>query len=313
MDGAVLVAKEARLVRDRQDALELRVVERELGAARDLPLVARVEGELGRVRKVDGHDESRPERSYRAARLESNGLKCAARMKTNLTPYLAAAAVLGAAGWALVRKPDAPAEPPPTVAPEEPLALRSPRRRVPCRPATRRLPRARRAASPHDPHDPAGPAMGAGMSAGDDRPAIAWTVPSGWQTAPNPSPMRIATYHPSPAVDVSVSRAGGASEANIDRWVHQFEGASTPKRTDTSIAGIPVLEVEVGGSYTGGGMMGGPAPEPHPGYSLVGAIVETAGAPLLLQVDRTVRRGREGASLVRRHGPRHRAAAVIER
>jgi hypothetical protein len=199
-------------------------------------------------------------------------------MKTNLAPYLAAAAVLGAAGWALVRKPDAPAEPPATVAPEEPPAFAQPATENALPPGHPPIAQGSPGASPHDPHDPAGPAMGgAGMSAGDDRPAIAWTVPSGWQTAPNPSPMRIATYHPSPAVDVSVSRAGGASEANIDRWVHQFEGASTPKRTDTSIAGVPVLEVEVSGSYVGGGMMGGPAPEPHPGYSLVGAIVETQG------------------------------------
>jgi hypothetical protein len=182
-----------------------------------------------------------------------------------LVPYFAAAAVLGAASWALVRKPEPPAEPM-AAAPAEP---------------PRSEPANESFLPPDHPPIPAGmqgaAAPGGPTTAGDGAPAIVWKVPQGWQTAMNPSPMRIATYRPTAAVDVSVSRAGGATDANIDRWVHQFEGASPPKRTDTTVAGLAVHVVEVSGTYAAGGMMMGSAPEPHPGYSLVGAIVETDG------------------------------------
>ncbi len=189
--------------------------------------------------------------------------------KSNLAPALAAVAILGAAGWALVRRDEPVPEPTPLERPA-PAALEAPA-------ATALPPDHPPIDNGGSPHGAAG--MGAGPSAGggDDDPAIAWTVPAGWQTAANPSAMRLATYHPSPSVDVSVSRAGGASDANIQRWVHQFDGSSAPKRTDTTVKGLDVHEVEVSGAYLGGGMMTGTASEAHPGWMLVGAIVETRG------------------------------------
>jgi hypothetical protein len=191
-------------------------------------------------------------------------------MKPQVAPYLAAVVVLGAAGWALVHKQEPVPELPPSAAPEAPPSPTANEGRLP--PNHPPLPQG---SSPNGAG--AMPAMPA-MSAGDDDPAIAWTVPSGWQNAPNASAMRLATYHPSPAVDVSVSRAGGATDANIQRWLHQFDGAAVPKRTDTTVKGIDVHEVEVSGTYLGGGMMTGTASEPHPGWSLVGAVVETKGS-----------------------------------
>jgi hypothetical protein len=189
-------------------------------------------------------------------------------MKPTLAPYLAAVAILGAAGWALVHKQEPAPEPPTPAVPEVAAADPTKERFLP--PNHPAIPQgASQGASPHDPAAP--------MSAGDDDPAIAWTVPAGWQPEPNPSPMRLATYHPSPAVDVSVSRAGGPTDANIDRWVHQFDGSAAPKRTDTTVKGLAVHEVEITGAYLGGGMMNGTAPEPHAGWSLVGAVVETKG------------------------------------
>jgi hypothetical protein len=194
--------------------------------------------------------------------------------KSNLAPALAAVAVLGAAGWALVRRDEPVPEPTPAESvptPAEPREFEPPAASVlpPNHPPVDGV---------GSPHGAAG--MGAGgpsAGGGDDDPAIAWTVPAGWQTAANPSAMRLATYHPSPSVDVSVSRAGGASDANIQRWVHQFDGSSAPKRTDTTVKGLDVHEVEVSGAYLGGGMMTGTASESHPGWTLVGAIVETRG------------------------------------
>jgi hypothetical protein len=193
-------------------------------------------------------------------------------MNHNAAPYLAAVVILGAAGWALVHKDEPVPEPAPPVAAAEPVATERPNDSFlpPDHPPVGQG----QGASPHDPGGSMPMPMGGG---GDEDPAIAWTVPSAWQTVANPSPMRLATYHPSPAVDVSVSRAGGATDANIDRWVHQFDGAGAPKRTDVKVKGLDVHEVEVSGAYLGGGMMTGTPSEPHAGYALVGAIVETRG------------------------------------
>ena len=111
-------------------------------------------------------------------------------------------------------------------------------------------------------------------------PSLSWTVPSGWTQAPNPNPMRLATYHVGAganAPEVTIARAGGTPEANIERWVHQFEGASAPVRSDRKVHGIDVAVVEVSGTYGGGPMMmpGAPA-APQPGWALIGAVAQPA-------------------------------------
>jgi hypothetical protein len=114
--------------------------------------------------------------------------------------------------------------------------------------------------------------------AADEAPAITWKVPPAWQTAPNPSAMRIATYHPSANTDVSVSRAGGSSDANIERWLGQFDDAGQDKHTEKMVRGLDVKLVEVTGTYSGGGMMPAAPADPHRNWALVGAVVETTGS-----------------------------------
>ncbi len=122
--------------------------------------------------------------------------------------------------------------------------------------------------------------------------SLTWTVPSSWQQVPNPSPMRIATYRigsPTATGDVaemSVSRAGGTAEANVQRWVGQFEDASTPKHGEKTPHGVKVTIVEVSGTYSTGSMMMPPtAPTKHPGYTLLGAIAETGnGSPYFFKL-----------------------------
>jgi len=126
-----------------------------------------------------------------------------------------------------------------------------------------------------------------------DAPAIAWNVPSGWRTVPNPSSMRLATYRASTdpadtdAPETSVSRAGGTPEANIQRWLGQFSDAEPPRRSEDKVSGLSVSRVEVGGTYNGGGMMPGAGAQdsaPKAGWMLVGAIVQTAGAPYFFKM-----------------------------
>lgn len=73
---------------------------------------------------------------------------------------------------------------------------------------------------------------------------------------------------------------GGSVEANLDRWINQFEqpdgkpskqAAQVRKRT---IHGIAVTTADVSGAYSG---MGGPmatSKSVKPGYRLLGAIAE---------------------------------------
>ncbi|EYF05314.1 hypothetical protein [Chondromyces apiculatus] len=113
---------------------------------------------------------------------------------------------------------------------------------------------------------------------------VSWDVPSGWETAPNPSPMRKATYKIKKAegdpedAELSVSQAGGSVEQNVQRWVGQFEQKpGEEKRTTTRKVGdISVTVVEVGGTFKSGMPGMGPT-EPKTNWALLGAIAETPG------------------------------------
>ncbi len=116
----------------------------------------------------------------------------------------------------------------------------------------------------------------------NDSPTITWKVPNGWQPAPSPNGMRLATYDVTDSAggehaEVSVSRAGGSTDANIQRWQGQFADAPEGRRAEKNVRGLPVTLVEINGTYSAGGMMPGSAPaSPHPGWSLVAAIVQTS-------------------------------------
>jgi hypothetical protein len=135
------------------------------------------------------------------------------------------------------------------------------------------------------------PPIGGGASslgmmppADTDAPALVWKVPAGWQEMPNPNAMRLATYRLPGGVEVSVSRAGGAMEANIQRWVAQFDGVGREGRVEKTVHGLHVVTVDISGTYVGGGMaMGGPA-EPRPDWAMVGAIVESRSPPYFFKM-----------------------------
>jgi hypothetical protein len=117
----------------------------------------------------------------------------------------------------------------------------------------------------------------------DSAGGINWTSPTTWK-ADAPRPMRAATYLIAPAKGDTDSGEcgvfyfgegqGGGVDANIERWVSQFEGAKTPLRKKEKIAGFDVTTVEVEGTFANS--MGGPmGPKtPKSGFKLLGAIVE---------------------------------------
>ncbi len=127
----------------------------------------------------------------------------------------------------------------------------------------------------HPPIGSANSQLGSLARASDDPSAIVWKMPKGWQETPSPNAMRLATYRVAGSVEVIVLRAGGATQANIDRWVAQFDDVGHQGRVDKTVHGLHAVTVDVSGTYVGGGMtMGAPA-DPKRDWAMVGAIVES--------------------------------------
>lgn len=113
-------------------------------------------------------------------------------------------------------------------------------------------------------------------------PGIAWDVPKRWTTESG-SPMRLATYGiPAASGDREDGRCavyyfgpgqGGGTDANIERWIGEFEKPSSPQRSSRTVDGLQVSVVRVRGTYLAHAGMGGETGT-RPNHELYGAIVE---------------------------------------
>jgi hypothetical protein len=113
---------------------------------------------------------------------------------------------------------------------------------------------------------------------------ITFDVPAAW-TDLGPDGMRQAQYRLAPvgedgeAAEVNVfyfgPASGGGVEANLQRWIGQMKDATEPERATFTASGLPGHVVSLDGTYSSGGMrpMGGGG-ESHPGYRLVGVVLE---------------------------------------
>ncbi len=122
----------------------------------------------------------------------------------------------------------------------------------------------------------AGTGSGSGATAGPED--LAWDAPASWVSAPNPNPMRKATYKIPKAAgetedaELTVSVAAGGVEANVKRWEDQF-GSAKAKTEPRTVNGLKVTVVELKGKFAGGGMMGQPS-TPKDNQMLLGAVVD---------------------------------------
>ena len=104
--------------------------------------------------------------------------------------------------------------------------------------------------------------------------------------------MRAATYLISAATGDAdgaecavFANIGGGVQANVDRWIGQFElpGGGDPKEKaktgKQTINGLAVTTIDLLGTYKGGGVAMGQASAPKTGYRLLGAIVEGPSGP----------------------------------
>lgn len=111
--------------------------------------------------------------------------------------------------------------------------------------------------------------------------AIKWTTPARWKAGP-PRQMRTATYLIPAATGDSeeaecavFTNIGGGVQANIDRWVGQFEKTDrSPIQKQVTINNLLVTTVDVSGTFKGGGPTMGQSSASKASYRLLGAIAE---------------------------------------
>ena len=133
----------------------------------------------------------------------------------------------------------------------------------------------------------------------DSAAGIKWTPPSAWkQDAPRS--MRVATYSIPPAKGDSEAAEcavfyfgpgqGGSVDANVQRWVAQFETPDgkpvpNPAPKKSKINGLAVTRLELEGTYLASmGPMAPPGAAKKPGYKLLGAIVEAPEGPVFFKL-----------------------------
>lgn len=140
--------------------------------------------------------------------------------------------------------------------------------------------------------------------------ALQWTAPEGWRSVAPSSSMRVAEWslpkaEPDPE-DASMvvfhfPGMGGGVQANLDRWYTQFEQpdgrptSEVARVSSRTVADLRVTITDVGGTFAGGGMMGGAPAGPKPNFRMVAAIVETDAGPWFFKLTgpaRTVERWR---------------------
>ena len=126
------------------------------------------------------------------------------------------------------------------------------------------------------------------LQAGADGSAgLEWTAPSAWTKAA-PRPMRAATYEVPGDEGADAGECavfyfgrgqGGSVEANMARWLGQFqapagESALLPTRDTREINGLAVTTLDVSGTFLFKPFPAAPRAVPKPGYRMLAAIVE---------------------------------------
>lgn len=114
---------------------------------------------------------------------------------------------------------------------------------------------------------------------------------AGWTSVPTSSPMRAATLQitvegaekPLEAIFYYFGPGqGGDTQANITRWLGQFESPPTSKTEELDANGTKVSLVTATGTYMDGAMMGPKTAKAD--YTLLGAIIPGPDAPVFIKL-----------------------------
>ena len=208
-------------------------------------------------------------------------------MRLSLPTVIGIVAIASAGAFAAGRSSSPPPSPIASEQPASPSPASPPHAAMPMAPMAPMAPMGEsdEALPPgHPPTNGAGAVPAPPLGAASATPSsLDWKIPARWQSAPNTSSMRIATYRV-PHVpgdtedgDLSITQAGGSVEANAARWIAQFDEPSqkSAKRSTRKVGPLEITIVEAKGSYTG--MAAGARATSD--RALLGAIVPTPGMP----------------------------------
>ena len=117
-----------------------------------------------------------------------------------------------------------------------------------------------------------------------------FALPAPWKQAENTGMMTKAIVNYAPEggtpLEAKFYDFGGPSggiEANVKRWVGQFEGTPEVKREDLEMNGTKIALVTATGTFLDGAPMS-PQKTPRPGYTLLGAVLEGADSSCFIKL-----------------------------
>ncbi len=133
-------------------------------------------------------------------------------------------------------------------------------------------------------------ALACGLSAAEKVSVTGYgfSPPDGWKSSPPSSSMRKAQFTAGDAAVVFFyfcPGGGGGVQANVDRWMKQFQDAKNQKVENKNVGGVKVIYARATGTFMTGRPFGPKTPKK--GYALLGAIIE----------------GKQGAIFVKMTGP----------
>jgi len=112
---------------------------------------------------------------------------------------------------------------------------------------------------------------------------LAWNAPARWEGG-EASGMRLATYHVPAAKGGDAAECavyyfgpgqGGGVDANLQRWIGEFEEPGTHNVATREVRGMKVSQLEVTGKYRAHAMgTGATDMMEHDDWALLGAVVE---------------------------------------
>ena len=125
---------------------------------------------------------------------------------------------------------------------------------------------------------------------------LTFTAPAAWKPRPAASTMRVAEFVvPKTAPDTEDAEVivyffggtGGSVDANIERWVGQFQqpsgGAATGSRGALTVGKLKVTTVDVSGTYVAEVRPGAAERHNKPNYRMRAAVVETPRGPYFVK------------------------------
>ncbi len=116
-----------------------------------------------------------------------------------------------------------------------------------------------------------------------------FVLPSPWKEVPGTGMSKAgATYQVEGGSNLEArffdfGGPSGGLEANIKRWIGQFEGTPEVKREDLEMNGTKIALLTATGTFLDGAPMS-PQKTPRPGYTMLGAVLEGANGSCFIKL-----------------------------